>query len=157
MVSNQYLETYLHDIKGMGPQDALAYLRASLVSSYIRSMRVVYDIPYDPDTHQPVYDDDREEGRLTVKTKDGYITDAILEHGWHRLRPRAWGKDDDTIRVYFRTFAWGNGETRREIPVAQPQRGWFINSIEGLNVADDPTRKLPARIKFTPHFEAVTL
>lgn len=185
MISNYYLETYLHDIIGMTPADAAEHLKASPARHYFRSLRIVYDVPYDPEVHEtkrneftgqvsPVLaEEDFVPGRVTVKLDGEVIKDARLEHGHgERLRPSAWPPPPPTIaspgEVFFLAAPVFVGRLgpRKDIttlPSPQPMRGWFIKDIVGISVVNSAEPRLthpklkppPKKPKISPRFMEV--
>jgi len=146
MITDYYLQTYLYDIIGMKPQEAIEYLQASPAARYFRSMRVVYDVPFDPEVHRsktswvsgvvtPVFKpEEREQGRVTVRlSQHGEIKDSMLEHGWRKLGPAEWPPPDRSKPYPGEVFVLGppvfigKMGTRRDIetiirpPVEEPK------------------------------------
>lgn len=77
MITNKHLQTYVYDILGMSPVDAVAYLKTCLLSSYFRSMRIIREVKFDPEIHRAEFkSEEHQEGRVTVELKEGKITNA---------------------------------------------------------------------------------
>lgn len=129
-----YISTYLYDILGMSTDEAVKYLKASPISQIFRGMRIVQDVPFDPEFDRVTYTwegggaplpvfapEESEEGRVTVKVVDGVIKDALLEYNGRKLSPRSWPVQQNVGQIFLFTepvFIW-KMPPRRDIECVQ--------------------------------------
>jgi hypothetical protein len=144
-----YIGTYLFDVIGMEPGAAKAYLKASIIGDRFRYFRIQVDKTYDPN----VYDlgtEERQDGRVTFKTKDGLVSHAVYEDesglGSALLYPTPW---PPVVKSHER-FVLGNAIFVGNMPMRHDVDIWgadlIITGLSRGQIPIEPLTVLPGRV-----------